>query len=104
MGQRIRQLRQSEGLKQDELAQQSGISVSFISMIERGDRSPALETLCDLAEALGVPPHELLVPPDAARAPNDPMLKPIADLVRKRSLGRKQIALMVKIGEILFAK
>src|SRR5688572_4278263 len=56
---RIRELRERMGLTQEDLAVRSRISVSFISMIERGERSPSYETLVQLAEALEVPLSEL---------------------------------------------
>jgi transcriptional regulator with XRE-family HTH domain len=43
-------------LSQQEVAQKAKISVSYVSMLERGERSPPLETL---AKALGVPPVDL---------------------------------------------
>jgi len=38
----------------------AGVSVSYISMLERGQRSPPLEMLEALAKALRVSPLELL--------------------------------------------
>jgi len=37
-----------------------GISVSYVSMLERGQRSPPLETIEKMAKALGVPAASLL--------------------------------------------
>ena len=45
---------------QEALAAKAGLSVSYISMLERGQRSPALETIELLAKALGVAPIALL--------------------------------------------
>lgn len=47
-------------LSQLELASRAGISVSYVSMLERGQRSPPLQTIDALAGALGVPPQKLL--------------------------------------------
>ncbi len=65
LGQRIRQLRQSrpEKLTQEELAERADISVSFLSMIERGERAPHIETLARIAEALDVELAELFSAP-----------------------------------------
>jgi transcriptional regulator with XRE-family HTH domain len=57
---RIKALRTKRKLTQQELADTCGLSVSYISMLERGDRSPPLDTLEALAAALGVKPLELL--------------------------------------------
>jgi transcriptional regulator with XRE-family HTH domain len=56
VGRRIRELRESRRppLTQDALADRAGISVSFLSMIERGERCPHLVTLEQLATALAV--------------------------------------------------
>ena len=53
-------LRVAKGLTQQELAGRAKITVSYVSMLERGNRSPPLETLEVLAKALKVPPLQLL--------------------------------------------
>jgi transcriptional regulator with XRE-family HTH domain len=47
-------------LSQQTVAEKAGLSVSYISMLERGVRVPPLETLEAVAKALGVPPLDLL--------------------------------------------
>ena len=47
-------------LSQEALAAKAGLSVSYISMLERGQRTPPLETLEQLARALAVNPLNLL--------------------------------------------
>lgn len=47
-------------LSQGAVAQKAGVSVSYVSMIERGQRTPPLETLEALAKALSVGPLYLL--------------------------------------------
>lgn len=54
VGRRVRQLRNRASLTQEQLAERAQISVSFLSMIERGERAPHLETLEKLAFALEV--------------------------------------------------
>ncbi|MDE0157395.1 MAG: helix-turn-helix transcriptional regulator [Gammaproteobacteria bacterium] len=51
---RLRKSRQIRGLKQADLARNSGIPPSAISHFEAGERKPSFETLRRLAEALGV--------------------------------------------------
>ncbi len=46
--------RLAKKLSQEALAEKAGISVSYVSMLERGQRSPPLDTLESLAKALGV--------------------------------------------------
>lgn len=56
----LKALRSRRQLSQESLATKASLSVSYISMLERGQRSPPLETLEVLAVALGVAPHKLL--------------------------------------------
>ena len=53
-GKQIRRLRDRRGLTQEELANRSGIHVSYLSGIERGRRNPSLRSIRRLAKALGV--------------------------------------------------
>jgi transcriptional regulator with XRE-family HTH domain len=54
LGKRVRDLRDSLSLTQTQLAAKTGISPSFLSMVERGERLPTLATLVALSEATGV--------------------------------------------------
>ena len=56
----VRRLREKKKFSQKALADKVGISVSYVSMLERGQRSPPLETIEKMAKALGVPPASLL--------------------------------------------
>ena len=56
----VRKLRSKKKLSQKTLADKIGISVSYVSMLERGQRSPPLDMLEKVAKALGVPPISLL--------------------------------------------
>jgi len=56
----VRRLRAKKKFSQKALADKVGISVSYVSMLERGQRSPPLETIEKMAKALGVPPSALL--------------------------------------------
>ncbi len=56
----VRRLRSKKKLSQKALADKVGISVSYVSMLERGQRSPPLETIEKMAKALGVTPAALL--------------------------------------------
>ncbi len=53
-GGRIRELRRKAGLTLQTLADQAGISVGFLSQVERDKATPSLGTLASLASALGV--------------------------------------------------
>ncbi len=54
--------REAKKLTQTALATKAKISVSYVSMLERGQRVPPLYRLESIAKALGVPPLDLLEP------------------------------------------
>ena len=55
VGRRIRSLREAKDLSLRALASRSGLSINAISRIERGQSSPTVSSLQNLASALGVP-------------------------------------------------
>lgn len=59
-GARLRELRESTGRSQEQLADEAGLHRTHISLIERGQRSVRIETLERLAVALGVSLSEML--------------------------------------------
>lgn len=59
-GQRIRSLRRSQKLTQEELAEKLGISASFMGHLERGSRIASIDTLVALCNTLNVSPQYLL--------------------------------------------
>ena len=60
-GQVLQQLRKERGLSQEELGFESGYHRTYISLLERGKKSPSLKTIFKLAKALDVEPSEILV-------------------------------------------
>jgi transcriptional regulator with XRE-family HTH domain len=59
LGARIKELRKKAGLSQDELSEKIGIDGKYLSRIEVGKRSPSLETLQGIADALQVDMKDL---------------------------------------------
>ena len=53
IGDKIRRLRLQRGLTQEELADRCELSKGFISLLERDQTSPSLDTLSDILESLG---------------------------------------------------
>jgi transcriptional regulator with XRE-family HTH domain len=53
-GHRVRSLRKKHHLTQEQLAELAGISVDFLSLIERGRNSPSFENLEALGNALRI--------------------------------------------------
>jgi transcriptional regulator with XRE-family HTH domain len=58
-GNRIRELRQKQGLSQERLAEIAGFDRTYISLIERGKREPRLSNIKKFADAFGISLSEL---------------------------------------------
>ena len=56
----IRRYRDAAGLSQQELADQVGISKSYVSSLELGYRAPNLNLLVKIAQTLGVKPGKMV--------------------------------------------
>jgi len=59
-GEVLRQFRLDCGLSQEGLGFQSGYHRTYISLLERGQKSPSLQTIFRLAEALSIAPDEII--------------------------------------------
>ncbi len=101
LARRIRTLRESLRLTQEELAKRCGISVSFASLLERGARSPSYETLLEVAKALEVPLFELFKEGDGAESA-DPSHVRLLDFARKGGLTRAQVDRWIAVGHAMF--
>lgn len=55
-GQSLQQVRKEKKMSQEELGMKSGFHRTYISLLERGQKSPSLRTLFGLAAALEVEP------------------------------------------------
>ncbi|MFE8601872.1 helix-turn-helix transcriptional regulator [Archangium violaceum] len=99
LARRIRGLRERRGLTQEEFAERSGISVSFASLLERGERSPSYETLVQVAGALGVPLAELFrVEEDEAVGAHR-----LVEFARAHQLTRTEVDRLLAVAEAMFA-
>ncbi|MGB9791148.1 MAG: helix-turn-helix domain-containing protein [Thermacetogeniaceae bacterium] len=81
VGENIRLLRRSKKMSQEKLAEMTGVSGSYIGYLERGERTPSLDLLAKIADALGVELVTLLTPSDDAA--NQELKKLIAFLSDK---------------------
>mgnify|MGYP001183752447 CR=1 FL=1 len=93
LGRRIRDERKKRNYTQEQLAELVGVSDAYIGQIERGERSPTLETLVKIGNRLGVTIdyllHDSLVPDD------DHYLDQLRQLLMNRSSKEKLMALDV---------
>jgi len=60
VGKNIRKYRSGMKLSVEELARYLELSVSYIGLLERGDRWPSLYIACKLCDLYGITAHELL--------------------------------------------
>jgi len=56
----LRRQRRLAKLTQEKLAHRAGLHRNVVGLLERGEQSPTLRTIDRLAEALGIPPRDLL--------------------------------------------
>lgn len=59
-GESLRKLRSSAGYSQEALAERAEIDRSYLGAIERGENNVALINIVKIANALDIPPHQLL--------------------------------------------
>lgn len=91
IGQKIKHLRTENDYTLKQLAEKTGLSISFISDIENGRRNPSLDNLDKLSRALGVPVDILLKNPKGIANKTSPDKKD-QDLIsdpRIRAIARK---------------
>ncbi|WP_339816315.1 helix-turn-helix transcriptional regulator [Paenibacillus sp. FSL R7-0216] len=59
IGQRVRDIRKSKGLSQEQLGEKAGFHFSYIGGVERAEKNITLINLIKIANALGVPVIDL---------------------------------------------
>lgn len=60
LGDRIREVRRTAGISQEELAERAGLHRTYVGGVERGERNVGVLNLIQIARALNVKPAELL--------------------------------------------
>src|SRR5712692_9287458 len=106
LGHRIRALRtqRAKGWRQEQLAQQARISVSFLSMIERGERVGHVKTLAALADALDVSLSELVSGIDKKPSSPSDLLRPLSDFCRSRRLSSQDVEKLLEVARAMFTR
>ena len=61
IGKVIQKCRMEKGISQEVLSGLAGLDRTHYSKIERGLRSPTIDTLFKIAGALDMPPHQLMI-------------------------------------------
>ena len=54
IGKKIRYYRETKKWTQEDFAEKAGLSLTYVGMIERGEKVPKLETFINIANVLGV--------------------------------------------------
>lgn len=62
VGRNVRRRRLELRMTQENLALDANLDLTYVGGIERGGRNPSVLVLVRLADALKLPPNELLVP------------------------------------------
>lgn len=88
LGKRVRARRTALNWTQERLAQEIGVSTSFIGHIERGSRKASIDTLVMLANAMKISTDELLG--GSLSMPND-LVMPVKNLTK----GQKQAMMQI---------
>lgn len=102
LGRTLRELRELKGKTQEQLARECGISVSFASLLERGERSPSWETLVQVAAVLQVHPSRLVAGHEPDELDEGPGWLRLVEFARTRRLERAQVDTWLRVGEALF--
>ncbi|EHS58884.1 helix-turn-helix transcriptional regulator [Paenibacillus kribbensis] len=97
VGTRIRDIRKSQGLSQEALAEKAGFNSSYIGFIERAERNISLKNLEKIAKALNVSVNQLLtyVKENDELTEEDLSIKNILSLLRTREAKDTEMALKV---------
>jgi transcriptional regulator with XRE-family HTH domain len=101
LARRVRALRESLSMNQDELARKCGISAGFVSLLERGERTPSYETLVQIARSLEVPVQELFRDGPSLDAA-DPSHGRLLEFAKKAHLSRAQVDRFIAVGYAMF--
>ena len=91
LGARLRARREAKGLSQAALAELTGLTTNYISVLERGQKLPTLDTLMKLAKKVGATPGELL----GDGAITDEWIDEVVSVARTVPKGQRHVALAV---------
>jgi len=91
LGKKIREIRKKKKFTQEELAWKTGVSPNFIGLIERGQKSPSLETLIKIGEVLEVPVSTFFENLKYPIKEEDILTKKVSSIVKEGSEKEKKI-------------
>ena len=88
LGKRVRARRTELNWTQERLAQEIGVSTSFIGHIERGSRKASIDTLVQLANTMEISTDELL---EGSLTMSDALVKPVKKLTENQKQVMRQV-------------
>lgn len=88
LGKRVRARRMELNWTQERLAQEIGVSTSFVGHIERGSRKASIDTLVLLANAMEISTDELL---EGSLIVSDQLIKPVRRLTKGQRYVMNQV-------------
>jgi transcriptional regulator with XRE-family HTH domain len=68
LGRAVREVRKAQGLTQKQVAERTGVHVTYLSDVERGARNPSWKVIASLAAGMGVPTADIAGRYDALAA------------------------------------
>lgn len=102
VGKRIRLIRKREELTQAELAEKVGLSNNYVGLIERGKGHPTLETLGQVADALGVKLSDFFFSDEDENKTSKQALAEIEHLLKSRE--PQDAHFLVSLGKKIFER
>ncbi|MGY4828411.1 helix-turn-helix domain-containing protein [Sphaerotilaceae bacterium SBD11-9] len=108
IAQRVRELRQAQGLTLEQLSERSGVSRSMISVVERGESSPTASVLDKLSAGLGTTLNALFEAPQVgapsplARRDDQPLWRDPASGYVRRALSPPGVDTPLQMVEVSF--
>ena len=102
LGSKVRELRKSKGLSQEELADRADLHYTYVGGIERGERNPSLKSIEKIATALNIDIGELLVfqPKEKPASMEDALRSEINELLKRKN--QKELRLAAKVLRDVF--
>lgn len=97
VGQRIKEIREEKGITQEKLAEMVNLSPAHISVIERGIKSPNLDSFVAIANALEISADTLLI--DVVENATESISSELSNMISH--LPQREKIKILKVVEIL---
>lgn len=81
LGQRIARIRKIKKITQEELAERSNLTMSYISKIETGKKNPTMAVIEKIADGLGMDTCQLFTNLEPELMSSETMLKKIGEMI-----------------------